>query len=92
MATTQIRHEPVLGPVRSVVLDDDETGSRVTRATYSLNVIDGWVCEREWTAESGLVWEASSPWVQSPVMEVLDATPNAQNSSPSRTGKDAGNA
>jgi hypothetical protein len=65
MATTHIRHEAVLGPVRSVVLDD-ETGSRATRTTYSLN---------ERTDESGLVWEASSPCVQSAVRAVLDAAP-----------------
>jgi hypothetical protein len=74
MATTHIRHEAVLGPVRSVVLDD-ETGSRATRTTYSLNVLDGWVHERERTDESGLVWEASSPCVQSAVRAVLDAAP-----------------
>jgi hypothetical protein len=38
-------------------------------------VLDGWVSEREWTDESRLVWEASSPWVKSSVGEVLDAAP-----------------
>jgi hypothetical protein len=75
MATTRIRYEAILGPVRSVILDEDETGPRVTRTTYSLNVLDGWVRELERTDESGLVWEASSPWVQSPVRAVLDAAP-----------------
>jgi hypothetical protein len=75
MATTHVRHEAVLGPVRSVILDADETGPRVTRTTYSLNALDGWVRERERTDESGLVWESSSPWVKSPVREVLDAAP-----------------
>ena len=76
MAKTQIRHETILGPIRSVVLDDDETGSRVTRTTYSLNVLDGWVHEREWTDESGLVWEGIER-DQSRVRAVLDAAPES---------------
>ena len=75
MATTYIRDESLLGPVRCVRLDEDKTGPRITRTTYSLNVLDGWVSEREWTDESGLAWEASSPWAQCPVREVLDAAP-----------------
>jgi hypothetical protein len=74
VATTHIRREAVLGPIRSVVLDDGETGSRATRTTYSLNVLDGWVHEREWTDESGLMWEGTGR-VQSRVRAVLDAAP-----------------
>lgn len=74
MAETQISHEAMLGPIRSVVLDDDETGDRVTRTTYSLNVLDGWVREHEQTDESGLVWEGASR-DQSGARAVLNAAP-----------------
>jgi hypothetical protein len=74
MATTHTRHEAVLGPVRSVILDDDETGPRVTRTTYSLNILDGWIREHEWTDESGVKWDGTER-AQSRVRAVLDAAP-----------------
>lgn len=77
-ATTQIRQEVLLGPVRSVVLDVDETGSRAVRRIYSLNVLDGWVQEGDVADESGLRWE-NLPYVQHRVGEVLDAAPGCAN-------------
>lgn len=74
-AATCIRDEPFLGPVRCVVLDDQQTGSRVVSVSYELNVIDGWVCQAERTDESGMTWEPSSPGRKSRVGEVLDAAP-----------------
>ena len=62
-ATTQIRQEALLGPVRSVVLDVDETGPRAVRKTYSLNLLDGWVQEGDVAAEDGVCWE-NLPYVQ----------------------------
>jgi hypothetical protein len=73
-AITQIRQEALLGPVRSVVLDVDETGPRAVRKVYSLNVLDGWVQEGDVAAEDGVCWE-NLPYVQHRVKEVLDAAP-----------------
>jgi hypothetical protein len=73
-ATTQIRQEALLGPVRSVVLDVDETGPRTVRKVYSLNLLDGWVQEGDVAAEDGVCWE-NLPYVQHRVREVLDAAP-----------------
>jgi hypothetical protein len=73
-ATTQIRQEALLGPVRSVVLDVDETGPRAVRRIYSLNVLDGWVQEGDVTADDGVCWQ-NLPHVQHRVREVLDAAP-----------------
>src|SRR5277367_3594224 len=77
-ATTRIRQEVLLGPVRSVVLDADETGPRAVRRIYSLNVLDGWVQEGDVADESGLRWE-NLPYVQHRVGEVLDAAPECAN-------------
>jgi hypothetical protein len=73
-ATTQIRQEALLGPIRSVVLDVDETGPRAVRKIYSLNVIDGWVQEGDIAADDGVRWN-NLPYVQHRVREVLDAAP-----------------
>jgi hypothetical protein len=73
-ATTHIRQEVLLGPVRSVVLDVDETGPRAIRRIYSLNVCDGWVREGDIDDGSGVRWE-NLPHIQSSVRAVLDAAP-----------------
>src|SRR5258707_5117227 len=73
-ATTQIRQEVLLGPVRSVVLDDEGTGPRAVRRIYSLNVLDGWVQEGDVAADDGVCWQ-NLPHVQHRVREVLDAAP-----------------
>jgi len=73
-AKTRIRQEVLLGPVRSVALDVDETGPRAVRRIYSLNVLDGWVQEGDIADESGMRWE-NLPHVQHQVREVLDAAP-----------------
>lgn len=75
MAATSIRHEAMLGPVRSVLLDADESGARVTQTAYSLNVLDGWGMERDRADESGVVWESATR-TQSHVRAVLDAAPD----------------
>jgi hypothetical protein len=73
-ATTRIRQEALLGPVRSVVLDVDETGRRAVRRIYSLNVLDGWVQEGDVASGDGVCWQ-NLPYVQHRVREVLDAAP-----------------
>lgn len=74
MATTHVRQETFLGPVPCVSLDPTETEHQVVQVEYQLNVIDGWVRVREWTDESGIVWEGSS-YTPSRVRAVLDAAP-----------------
>ena len=74
MATTHIRHEVMLGAVRTVRLDEDDTAGQVVRVEYQLNIIDGWVLVREWSDESGIKWEGSSH-TQSRVGAVLAAAP-----------------
>lgn len=76
MAKTYVRGEYMLGPVFTVELDEETTGDQVTRTMYFLTVIDGWLREREWTDESGVVWEGSTPWRKAPVREVLNAAPD----------------
>jgi hypothetical protein len=73
-ATTHIRQEALLGPVRSVVLGIDETGPSAVQRIYSLNVLDGWVQEGDIAAEDGVCWQ-NLPYVQHRVREVLDAAP-----------------
>lgn len=74
MTTTRTRQEALLGPIRSVVLDVDETGPRAVRKVYSLNVLDGWVQEGDIAAADGVCWQ-NLPYVQHRVGEVLDAAP-----------------
>jgi hypothetical protein len=68
-ATTGIRHDLFIGPVRYVALDDECTGTRVSTTLYELDVIDGWVRQREWTDEG------NDPARKSRVREILDAVP-----------------
>jgi hypothetical protein len=73
-ARTYSRDECLLGPVHGVVLPDEETEQGVTRTSYELNIIDGWVRVHEWTDESGVVWTGEST-TQSRVRDVVDAAP-----------------
>ncbi len=73
-STTYIREEFFLGAIRGIALDEKRMRDRVTRVSYELNVIDGWVRVRERTDESGVIWEGQSR-VQSRVRAVLDAAP-----------------
>lgn len=78
LTSTHIRHELLLGPVHVLALGEKRTGTgnRTMQVSYELNLIDGWVRVREWTDESGLIWDGEST-ARSRVREVLDAAPSS---------------
>lgn len=75
-ATTYVRNELFLGPVRTVRLPEKEQKNGVVIGTkYELNVIDGWARTREWTDDSGVVWQGQTIPKPCRVGAVLDAAP-----------------